>query len=325
MNRSSYFDYIEEKLNLLATRIISRARLNILNLNLHSESFYAGFVNELFGWNLVNANEINQNAEAIDLVDDQNRVIVQVSSTATKDKIERSLEKPLIAEKIGYRFKFISIARDADSLRSKSFKNPHGCIFDSQNDIIDKNSILSKILNSSIDEQKKIYDLIHKELGKPDEKLQLESSIAELINLLSKDDFQNIDTNPNVDPFEIDKKIDFNTLESVKNVIQEYSMYSPKVESKYEAFDKEGVNKSLSVLRAISKIYISEKAKAGAATPDIIFLNTVDQIAKLAKNSINFAPITLELLQMTAEIVTVDAFLRCKIFENPKVDNYAFT
>lgn len=40
MNRSAYFDYIEEKINLLALRIESRGKLNILNLHLHNENFY---------------------------------------------------------------------------------------------------------------------------------------------------------------------------------------------------------------------------------------------------------------------------------------------
>jgi len=43
MNRSLYFDYIDEKLNTHATRINSRGKLNILNLHNHSEHFYAYF------------------------------------------------------------------------------------------------------------------------------------------------------------------------------------------------------------------------------------------------------------------------------------------
>ncbi|MCB9298557.1 MAG: SMEK domain-containing protein [Lewinellaceae bacterium] len=315
MNRSTYFDYIEDKINHLATRIISRGKLNILNLNIHSENFYARFVNELYGWNLSNANEDNQNTEAIDLIDDEKKLIVQVSSTATKDKIERSLEKPLIVSKKGYNFKFISIAKDADSLFGKSYKNPHGCSFDSNSDIIDKNKILKRVFNCGIDEQRKIYELIEKELGQPEEKAKLESTIADLINILSADDLHTGDSSINIDPFEIEDKISCNSLIASKSIIQECSIYSPKVDKKYEIFDKEGVNKSLSVLRTITRIYVNERVKGGSS--DTIFLNTIDEIVKLAKNSTNFMPISFELLQTTAEIIVVDAFLRCKIFENP--------
>ena len=40
MNRSYYFDYVEEKLAALAVRIGVRGRVNVLNLNVHAENFY---------------------------------------------------------------------------------------------------------------------------------------------------------------------------------------------------------------------------------------------------------------------------------------------
>lgn len=104
MNRSYYFDYVEEKLCTLAVRIGVRSRLNVLNLNLHAENFYVHLFNELFGLSLVNANAYDQNATAIDLVDALNKIIIQVSSTATKQKIESALSKDLSAYE-GYRFR----------------------------------------------------------------------------------------------------------------------------------------------------------------------------------------------------------------------------
>ena len=70
MSRTTYFDYIEDKINHLATRINARGRLNMLNLNIISEVFYAYFLNELYGWELGDENTKKQNIEAIDLVDD---------------------------------------------------------------------------------------------------------------------------------------------------------------------------------------------------------------------------------------------------------------
>ena len=45
MNRTTYFNYIEEKLNINAVRIEARGKLNILDLNQHSENFYNDFLN----------------------------------------------------------------------------------------------------------------------------------------------------------------------------------------------------------------------------------------------------------------------------------------
>ncbi len=93
MNRPDYFNIIEERINFLAFRISSRGRLNILDFHGHSENFYQYFLNEVYGWVVTNENDRQQNVEAIDLVDHTNRYIIQVSATASKQKIESSLSK----------------------------------------------------------------------------------------------------------------------------------------------------------------------------------------------------------------------------------------
>ena len=63
MNRQTNFNFIEEKLSLLATCIEMRGGLNILDLHLHSEIFYLHFFNLLFGWDLQNLNAVEKNAD----------------------------------------------------------------------------------------------------------------------------------------------------------------------------------------------------------------------------------------------------------------------
>ena len=93
MNRTTYFNYIEEKLNTLAYRIEVRSKLNLLELNIHSEKFFASLCNIIFDLELENLNFSSQNIDGIDLIDRKNKVVVQVSSTCTKAKIESSLSK----------------------------------------------------------------------------------------------------------------------------------------------------------------------------------------------------------------------------------------
>jgi hypothetical protein len=76
MNRNHYFNAIDERLCTLATRIEVHGKLNILDLHLHSENFYRDFFNELFRWKLKNANAIKQNTEAIDLIDQTNKIVI---------------------------------------------------------------------------------------------------------------------------------------------------------------------------------------------------------------------------------------------------------
>ncbi len=321
MNRSGYFDYIEEKLNILATRIQSRGRLNILDLHLHSENFYAHFLNELFNWELNNENPNKQNVEAIDLVDRQNKIVVQVSATSTKTKVEDSLKKEFLKSYSTYTFKFVSIANDADDLRKKSFANPHGINFDPQNDVIDKNSILNRISGLGIEEQRVVYDFIRKELGNEVDEIKLESNLASIINILAKEAWDGKDSEYKFNPFEIDRKITQNDLKTTKTVIHEYKIYHHRVDEKYETFDLAGTNKSYSVLQLISKFYVEESMKTN--NPDEIFLKVANRVMEKAKGSINFIKTEFEVLALCADIIVVDTFIRCKIFENPENYNYA--
>jgi len=170
MKRDNYYKYIEKQLHVLANRITTNGKLNMLHLHLHSENFYLHFYNLLYGTNLKNLNDTSQNVEAIDLIDYDKKIMIQVSSTSTKQKIESSLKKDILKEYTNYRFKFISIAKDATDLRHKTYENPHSITFDPKEDIYDIRSFLNSISSLDIDKQKSIYEFIQKELGEESKK-----------------------------------------------------------------------------------------------------------------------------------------------------------
>jgi hypothetical protein len=70
MNHPDYFNFIEAKLCLLATRIEMRGTLNILDLHIHAEISYRDFFNLLFEWHLEKTE--NHNEQGIDLIDIEN-------------------------------------------------------------------------------------------------------------------------------------------------------------------------------------------------------------------------------------------------------------
>lgn len=322
MKRPDYFNVIEERLNLLAERIKSRVRLNMLEFNIHAESFYQHFLNELFGWAVLNENEIKQNAEAIDLVDHTNKLILQVSATASKQKIESSLSKGTIKNYKGHTFKFVSIARDADELRKETFKNPHGIAFNPVSDIIDKNTILSKIRGLNINDQERIYKFVKKELVNEIDPLKLESNLATVINILSKEDWNKKEPIGEANSFEIDRKITHNNLNSAKIIIDDYSLHYSRVDKIYTEFDSQGSNKSNSVLSTIRQEYAKLKADL---TDDELFFNIISKVQEKVLNSSNYTSIPFDELELCINILVVDAFIRCKIFENPEGYNYATT
>ena len=118
MNRQTYYNYINEKLMVLFYRVKQNGKLNLLDLNVHSENFFAELFNVVFKCSLINMNAIDQNVESIDLIDHNNKIIMQVSSTSSKRKIETTLNKNSLEQycKLGYRIQFIFIVDTAKNL-----------------------------------------------------------------------------------------------------------------------------------------------------------------------------------------------------------------
>lgn len=323
MNRSNYFNYIEEKLNILSYRIKSRGKINLLDLNIYSETFFAELMNRLLGYELENINVIKQNTEGIDLVDNKNKVIVQVSATSSKQKIENSLAKKIFEDYSGFGFKFIAISGDADKLRAQTFANPHKVIFSPLNDIYDIKSLLNIVLNMQISTQRGLYEFLKDELGGFVDIVKVDSNLASIINILSQEDLSGIVDSPEINSFEILRKIEFNHLLTVQPAIDDYKIYYSRLDEKYKEFDKQGANKSLSVLAVIRKQYI--KLLGENIEPYELFFFIIDNLIELIMSSKNYVEIPYEELEMCVTILVVDAFIRCKIFKNPEGYNHVIT
>jgi len=313
MNRQQYFNFIEEKLSFLAYRIERRGGLNILDHHIHSENFYLYFLNLLFGWELQNLNFVKKNAAGIDLVDTTNKIIVQVSATATKQKIESALAKDLSNYK-GYAFKFISISKDAADLRTKTFSNPHNITFSPAEDIFDISSLLKFICSMDINQQKGVYEFLEKELKSEPDPGKIESNLTTIIKILSGVDWSQEATGFETVPYDPETKISYNQLNTASELIDDYKIHYHRIDKIYTDFDKQGVNKSLSVLNGIRTLYLALSAKV---SPDQRFFLIIKKVKQKIRASANYTPIPDEELELCVQILVVDTFIRCKIFKNP--------
>lgn len=320
MNRNLYFNYIDEKLHVLANRIDTRGKLNMLDIHLHSENFYLHFFNLLYSFQLENLNTKLQNVEAIDLIDHTSKIIIQVSATCTKQKVESALNKTILNQYKNYSFKFISISKDATELRKKTINNPYSLVFNPASDIYDIVFVLRDVLNKKAEELKKIYTFIKEELGGEIDIVKLDSNLASVINILSREKWDDANKSESVNGFEIERKITHNDLKDSKELINEYCQFYGKVDQKYSEFDAMGSNKSNSVLATIKREYLRLK---NTGTPDSVFQTVIEKIKEKVLESANFVEIPIDELELCIDILVVDAFIRCKIFENPQNYNYA--
>jgi hypothetical protein len=200
------------------------------------------------------------------------------------------------------------------------FANPHKITFNPVKDIYDTTSILSDILSLDIDIQKRIYNFIKKELGGEVDIVKLDSNLATIIDILSKEDWNIHDPHESINSFEIDRKINFNNLDVVNDIIDDYKIHHSRVDKKYTEFDKMGKNKSNSVLGTIRNEYI--KAKKTLKDDDLFFY-VLERIKEIVIHSANYKLLPVDELDLCINILVVDAFIRCKIFENP--ENYNVT
>lgn len=315
MNRASYFNYIEDKLNFIVFRIKERGKLNILDLNIHAENFFAGLCNIIFDFELQNLNYINQNIEGIDLIDENNKILIQVSSNCTKEKIENSLNKKIYLNYRDCSYKFILIGKEVNkSLKKYKFSNPYNIKFNPEEDIWDINSLLKEILKLDIKKQIELFEFIKLELGGIND-MNIETNLAKVINIL----YEKLEFNfssPEIINFAIEDKIKFNKLENIRGFIDEYKIYYWKIDGIYNEFDKEGKNKSYFLLQSFKREYI--KLKNSEEDSSAIFYAIIDNAIKTVLNSNNYEKIPFEELETCIYILVVDAFVRCKIFENPE-------
>ncbi|ETT53138.1 hypothetical protein C162_07794 [Paenibacillus sp. FSL R7-269] len=324
MKRQRYYNEISEKLEILSHRIKTNGKLNVLDLNIHAETFYRDLLNNVYGFKLESANVSSANMAAIDLIDSENKLVIQVSSTATKQKIESTLKKKKTSDYAleNYSIKFIFIADEVQSLRSKKYANPHNIAFSPQEDIIDRVSLLTSISQLTIGAYSLVYDMFIKEFGGAPSPLKITSNLATIVNLLSEEDLDEGGLPTKLNHYNIDEKIIYNELDIIKETtINEYIPYYSKLDRIYKEFEHEGKNKRVSVLRKLTSFYEKELCRNDISNVEKFF-NVVSNVEEYITNSNNLNDIEEDVVEMCVRIITVDAFIRCKIFKNPKGYNH---
>jgi hypothetical protein len=321
MTRQDCFNAIEARLSLLVTRIELRGGLNLLDLHVHSENFYPGLLNLIFGWNLVNLNVVIQNAPAIDLVDKKLGLVVQISATGTKQKINSTLTKNL-AGYTGHSFKFVCIGRPAPLLKTHSYENPHGLVFVPREDIHDCQSLLVTINSLPTPKLEAIRDYLRAELKFEIDLVKVESNLAAIIHSINEQDWMAPAGAPETIPYDIEGKITFNQLDRARVLIDDYKLHHHRLARIYAEYDRQGRNKSLSILDSIRREFLSLEA---ALSADDKFFQTITAIKRRIQQCANAPKITDEELDLSVAILVVDAFIRCKIFKNPAATTHAST
>lgn len=161
INDEKYYANIRRALVARATAVKVDADRNLQNLGVLSEEFYREFINILLNLNLTNANKVEHNFPGVDLIDSRSGVVVQVSSTCTAKKIQKSLDGFAPPEGTCWHFMFVAITDKAPNY-SKTFKLPRGIVFDKKKDVLDTTSLMEQVEYAGIDKQRALSELVDK-------------------------------------------------------------------------------------------------------------------------------------------------------------------
>lgn len=318
MNRDIYVTKIKTLLNILKGEIKDSGKLNLLDINVHVEDFYRDLLNLVYGWQLKNMNQWNQNAAGGDLWFEDGKVVIQVSSTSTKEKIQSSIDKLSTEQFAGYRFKFLRIDGDVIKLRKELYNTHDDIVFDPSTDIIDISSLIKEITHLQIDSLRQVFELCVKEIVPLDTPKVTESDLAIVVKSLAAN-VKDWTKERRPIKYDVEKKIDFNHLEERRRLINDYKLYIGKLNAVYGEFVDNGTDCEFIILQNLSDMY---SRYLGQYESNALFDKIVDEARDLALNSKSAEDIPVDRVNVCINVIVVDAFIRCRIFEDPEGYSY---
>ena len=307
---------ITSRLAYLSSEVRLSGSMNLLDSNVLLEDVFKEILNITYGLKLQNANLIKQNIRAIDLIDCSSKTIIQVSSDNSKTKVQTSLDKIELPKYEGYTFKFVCISKGVSHLKKHHFNVPEGISFNAEKDSYDDKRILKDVLAKDIDTIRKLALYLEKSILPATADERRPSVITYVINRLADEPLAEIAVNPDTKSFDLEPKIDFNSLKKWRDIISEYTVFSLLVDKIYRAYDEQGVNKSFAVLSSLHDLYLN---LASELTGDALFDKLLESVYDIVNKDYECnESLTREELQMNITIVLVDAFVKCKIFKKPE-------
>lgn len=139
---------------------------------MHAERLYRRLLNRLYGWELRSADDVSPSFEAIDLLDDDAKVVVQVSVNRDRhkrDKVNATLAKDAMRgyAGAGYRLKICFVGEQGDSVKSSgAIRNPYGVDFDQRADILLATDLLARFEALDLAGQAEALRVLDEETGR---------------------------------------------------------------------------------------------------------------------------------------------------------------
>lgn len=152
------------------------------------------------------------------------------------------------------------------------------------------------------------------------------SMLRSTINAISSISLEDISETDKLNVYNPKLKLNYNAVKSNYSLIQDYKVYQGKINSLYDELERQGSIKKEKLLSNINQIYIKIKGKyvLDSENPlEIIRLNSdniINDVSDELYIKLENSNLFDEDIILGIKLILVDAFIRCKILEEP-IDN----
>lgn len=123
MRRKELIDTIAHAASLFVTNIKAQSAMDTYDINIHSEQALIPLLNAVFNLKLINANKIQRNYPAVDLIDDECGVAFQITSSSKSLKVTQTLDAFISNEfHLKYNTLYFFILTEKDETNSNKSK-----------------------------------------------------------------------------------------------------------------------------------------------------------------------------------------------------------
>ena len=108
-------------------------------------------------------------------------------------------------------------------------------------------------------------------------------------------------------------------MEGKRRLINDYKLYIGKLNAVYGEFVDNAMDYSFIILQTLSDMY---SGYLGQFESNALFDKIVDNARELALKSKSAKDIPVDRVNVCINVIVVDAFIRCRIFEDPEGYSY---
>ena len=164
MNKEVYLKNIAENLALLSREVSILNAVNLYDINIIAEDFFPGLLNLIYGYELKNANHLEKNAPAIDLIDQKNRIAVQVTSDNSSTKIKHTIEEFNKSQAYHFYDRLVVLILTQKKKYSSNFDTQGLFSFEKARDIWNVEKLIKDIRELETAQIKNVSDYLSEEL-----------------------------------------------------------------------------------------------------------------------------------------------------------------